>query len=511
MLITLDRERRKPLQQQIFDQICAHIVSGRFGPGSRLPSSRELSRTLGVSRNTVALAYDRLSAEGYTIARCGSRTCVSVQLPDHALSIEPVIARHTTAEYSGHALAPSRPTLSVRQPAVFHARKEPIDFWVPQADPRSFPLKTWKRLVTECLAHAGSNLTDYGDPSGLKELKRAIADQVARARGIVTTPDAVFIMAGAQLAMNTVARLFLRGSEPVVVENPCNQGAAYLFESYCAGIVPLPVDGDGMITSLLPPGPVSLAYVTPSHQFPLGMQLNLKRRHELLRWAAAAGAYIIEDDYDGHFAYDGAPLPALKALRDDLVIYLGTFSKTLGAGLRIGYAILPPQLIETTRATKALLDNGQAWLEQAALAKFIERGSFDKHLRLIRQVYRARRDRLVSELDFHFGRVLLSGTQCGTHVAWHLPDHFPPAQEIQDLARRRRLGVYTVDSAGGHEFGGGEMSGRILLLGYGSLAEHQIEEGVSRLAAALDGLRVSEMRPQTPWHRAMARSDANWL
>lgn len=496
MLLTLNRGRKKPLQEQIFDQIRNQIAAGTLKPGTRLPSSRDLSRMLGVSRNTVSLAYDRLLAEGYLTARRGARTCVSEDLPDSPLSKPTINPRTTVADRLANP-RPSGPSFGGRQPIVFHAHKAPIDFWVPQADPRSFPLKTWKRLLTECLSQAGSNLTDYGDPSGLGELKRAIADQVARARGIVTTPDAVFIMAGAQLAMNTVARLFLRGGERVVVENPCNQGAAYLFESYGANLAPLALDGDGLITSLLPQGPASLVYVTPSHQFPLGMRLSIERRHELLRWANDSGAYVIEDDYDGHFSYEGPPLPALKALRDDLVIYLGTFSKTLGAGLRIGYAIFPPQLIDATRAAKALLDNGHAWLEQAALAKFIQRGSFDRHLRLIRRIYLARRDRLVSQLTRHYGKVSLTGTLSGTHLVWHLPDYFPPAPEIQEAARRRSVGVYTLQAAGGHEFGSTSLSQKTLMMGFGSLTERQIDEGVARLAAVLSDLGVPRVGPAT--------------
>jgi len=501
MFLDLDRRQKKSLQEQIVDQICSQIVSGALKPGTRLPSSRDLACMLGVSRNTVSFAYDRLLAEGYLTARRGARTCVSDKLPDSFFDAANAGRRAAT----GDAAADQRlsvPSFSVREPVVFRAHRMPIDFWVPQADPRSFPLKIWKRLLSECLSDAGWNLTNYGDPSGLKELKCAIADQVARSRGIVTTPEAVFITAGAQLALNTVARLFLRGGERVVVENPCNQGAAYLFESYGTNLIPVPLDNDGLITAQLPMAPISLAYVTPSHQYPLGMRLSLERRKQLLSWADVSGAYIIEDDYDGHFTYEGQSLPALKALRDDRVIYLGTFSKALGAGLRIGYAIFPSQLIETTRAAKALLDNGQAWLEQAVLAKFIQRGSFDRHIRLIRRIYLARRDRLVSQLMNHFGDISLTGTLTGTHVAWHLPYGYPSALEIQEMAQRRGVGVYTVEGAGGHEFGEAGISERVLLLGFGSLTERQIDNGVARLAARLKELPLRRMPPATP--RAVA-------
>jgi GntR family transcriptional regulator / MocR family aminotransferase len=231
---------------------------------------------------------------------------------------------------------------------------------------------------------------------------------------------------------------------------------------------------------------VSLIYVTPSHQFPLGRLLSLARRKQLLAYAEASGAYIIEDDYDGHFTYEGPSLPALKALCDDRVIYLGTFSKVLGAGLRIGYAIFPEHLIESARAVKALLDNGHAWLEQAALAKFIQRGSFDRHIRLIRRIYLGRRDHLVARLRQSFDDAWLSGTVTGTHMAMNLPQGWPPASDIRDTARRRGVGVYTIPSAGALEFGSDDATERTLLLGFGNLTERQMDEGVLRLAAAVD-------------------------
>jgi GntR family transcriptional regulator/MocR family aminotransferase len=495
MIFQLDRGRDKSLQEQIVDQIRRQIVSGALKPGTRLPSTRNLSSMLDISRNTVLFAYERLISEGYVTTRRGTRASVSEVLPDN--SVPKDWFSHRAEEACDPAGQPglTTPSISVREPIVFHAERTQIDFWIPQADPRSFPLKAWKRLLSECLSGASGNLADYGDPTGLKELRCAIAEHVARARGIVTSPDTVFVMAGAQLALNTVARLFLRGGERVVVENPCNQGAAYLFESFGATLVPLTVDDEGIISAELPKDPASLIYVTPSHQFPLGVRLSLERREHLVAYAEASGAYIIEDDYDGHFSYDGPSLPAAKALCPSRVIYLGTFSKVLGAGLRIGYAIFPERLVEKARAVKALLDNGHAWLEQAALSKFIQRGSFDRHIRLIRRTYLGRRDRLVAQLQHHFNDVWLTGLISGTHIAMRLGADWPSASDIQRTARQRGIGVYTIVGAGAQEFGSNEVTERTLLLGFGNLTEHQIDEGVARLAAVVNELGQKATAP----------------
>lgn len=494
MIVYLDREGKKSLQEQIVDQIRSQIVVGALKPGARLPSTRDLSALLNVSRNTVSFAYERLVSEGYLSTRRGTRTCVSSELPDTKVPITPLSLEASQTAELAEQPSTAAPSMSIREPTVFHAARMPIDFWVPQADPRSFPLKAWKRLLTECLSVASENLTDYGDPAGLEDLRRAIAEDVARARGIITSPNAVFIMAGAQLALNTATRLLLRPKDRVVVENPCNQGAAYLLENLGADIVPIPVDGDGLITAELPADPASLIYVTPSHQFPLGVRMSLERREQLLAYAKVCGAYIIEDDYDGHYTYEGPSLPALKAMGSDRVIYLGTFSKVLGAGLRIGYAIFPTPLVEPARAMKALLDNGHAWLEQATLARFIQRGSFDRHLRLIRRIYLGRRDRLVLRLQETFAGVRLTGTITGTHLAMNLPKG-PSAPEIRDSARRRGIGVYTIPGAGAHEFGSDTITESTLLLGFGNLTERQIDEGVARLAAAIADLR----NDPAPW------------
>lgn len=489
LLLRLDHAADRPLQEQLVAQLSGQIASGRLRPGERLPPTRVLARELGLSRNTVALAYDRLMAEGYIEGRRGAGTFVCGNLPEHSLGTPPQGRVDAGAEPDDARLP--APRFNGRQHVLVHRQGAPIDFWVQRADPRFFPLKTWRRLIAECLSQPGAaaNLTEYSEPAGLLTLRQAIADEVAASRGIAAEPEQVFVVAGAQLATNLVTRLYLRGGETVVVEDPCNQGAAYLFEALGCSLVPVPLDREGLRTDLLPEEAGALLYTTPSHQYPLGVTLSLERRRQLLAWAERNGALVIEDDYDSHFVYEGPPAPSLKALRGDLVVHLGTFSKSLGAGIRMGYAIVPPALVDKATAAKALLDNGPPWLEQAALARFIVEGSYRRHLRRLRQSCLTRRDALLAALHRHFGDIELTGAGCGTHVVWHLPENFPEAAAIERAARARQVGVYTLTRGGGHEYGAQGIGRRALMIGFASVEERQIERGIALLAEAIEGLR----------------------
>ncbi len=486
MLITLDRQSTQSLQEQLFEQIRQQILEGRLKADSPVPSSRNLAQQLSISRNSVTFAYERLINEGYLITKPMVGTYVANVLPEQAMSASP----SPEVLRNDEQRAPAR-----LGPAVFQGRPHsilnnsriPIDFWPQRTDPRAFPLKTWRRLILHSLATAGHNLTEYGEPCGLMSLRAAIAEHVAVTRDIHVRPEQIVIIAGAQLALNLALRLLTREGDGVVIENPCSQGAAYLFESLNLRLHAVDVDDQGLQTQALQSIDAQIAYVMPSHQFPIGVTMSLERRTELLRWAEKAGSYIIEDDYDNEFHYDGSPLPALKAMSAENVIYLGTFSKSLGAGLRTGYAIFPDHLSGAAATAKALLDNGQVWLEQAALSEFLQGGGFIRHLRRVRLRYLLRRNALVTALRTQFGAVELRGTGAGTHLAWKLPAGWPQAHQVASIARSRNIGVYTVQSGGGHEYRGASYENGWLLLGYASLTEEQIDAGIRRLADVLSG------------------------
>lgn len=486
MLIRLSTDERVSLQCQLFEQMRGLILDGTLRSGEKLPSSRALSETLGVSRNTVILAYARLADEGYIDMHGSVGTFVSLQIPDVSLRAE----RNARVSASPKAMpaSPLSPQYIPRAQTLVnpHQRRLTADFWVGRPDARTFPIKIWTKLIHARLMSAGTALTEYKDPAGLRELRQAIVDHLRPARGIRATADQVIIVGGCQDGLNLISRLLVTRATTAVLEDPCYQGAAYLFESLGAQIHPIAVDAKGMLTERLPDQPRCVAYVTPSHQYPLGVTLSLDRRLELIRWAAATNSYVLEDDYDSDFRFNGAPIAALKGLDGpDRVIYLGTFSKCLGTGLRIGYVLVPPALAPLAQTTKTLMSNGQPWLEQAALADFMRTGAYQRHLRRIRRLYLARRNTLLASLAKHFGESEILGSEAGMHLVWRLPDGLPQASAVQASALQAGVGVYAVGSGGAVEFGTGDRRDRNLVLGFSSLAEREIETGIERLASVL--------------------------
>ncbi len=496
MLLPLELKNgsKKPLQVQIFDQIRSMILDGRLKSGDSLPASRLLSEQMGVSRNTTLLAYDRLIAEGYIETKPSVGTFVSSSLPETALHLR---CRSET-KFNGGAYCLPQVQYSSRVQRVVnpHRAKLAQDFWIGRPDPASFPLHKWRRLVAQQLPRLGTRLTEYGDPAGLEQLRQAIADHLGPARGIITTADNVVIVGGSQEGLNLIARLLLNPKTSAVLEQPCYQGAAYVFESYNAHIRPIPVDRQGLNVNDLPDTKNAIAYVTPSHQYPTGVMLSLDRRIHLLDWAAQTGSYIIEDDYDSDFRYQGAPLTALKGLDNyGYVIYLGTFSKSIGAGIRIGYLVLPDELKKPAKRLKALMNNGQPVLEQAALAEFMNQGGYGRHLRVIRKRYQLRRDCLITALSRHFGDVELLGVNGGMHLTWRIPKELPDPGTLESIALKRKVGLYSLKSAAAEEFGGTEFSKRLTVLGYSSLTEKEIGKGISQVAKGVKQFRSSnEMR-----------------
>ena len=476
------------LQNQIFEQVRSMILDATLRAGEMLPATRTLSEELGVSRNTMTLAYERLAAEGYIEMRKSVGTFVSSQIPETALFTATWADREAPDKKSARSThGVSRPEDLRSQVLVNpHSRRLSADFWAGRPDPNSFPLKIWTRLVIRRLASAGMALTEYRDPSGLLELRNAIADHLRPTRGIVASADQILIVGGCQDGLNLACRMMVKPGSAAIVESPCYQGAAFLFESFGAKLHPVRVDDRGLDISAMPDVTNAIVYVTPSHQYPLGMTLSLERRLELLAWATRTNSYIVEDDYDGDIRYRGAPLAALKGLdRVDRVVHLGTFSKSMGAGLRLGYAVLPKSLVPAARQIKTLTNNGQPWLEQAALADFMSNGSYDRHLRRIRRLYLARRTALLAALNRHFGENDVIGDEAGMHLVWRLPKHLPPASTIEAQALKAGVGVYALGSGSAIVFGSSTEYERYLVLGFSSLTEKEIELGISKLASAL--------------------------
>ena len=484
--ISLDHSENETLQSQIFNQIRDLILNGHLKGKDPLPTTRELSIQLSVSRNTVILAYERLVSEGYICTKPNVGTFVSPDLPDATL----LSLRHDQE---------SLPNLSKPSPQIeenldyfrTHQLAKPdrrhlaVDFWVGRPDPRSFPHKAWAQFVKNRLRNAGNQLTSYSDPAGLLELRQAIAKHLAPARGIIADADHIIIVGGCQDGFNLTSRLLIKPGTTAIVESPCYQGAAFVFENLGAKLYPVSVDREGIKVEELPVIKGALAYVTPSHQYPTGGTLGLQRRIQLLSWATQQEAYLLEDDYDSDFRFIGSPLTALKGLDShERVIYLGTFSKCMGPGLRLGYVVVPRRLVDSFKRMKMLMNNGQGWLEQAAMADFMNSGEFGRHLRRIRHLYRVRRDALISALKSHFGNCEIYGDQAGMHLIWKLNKSYPSAKEVEAKGLNAGVGVCSLATGSALCFSNEEEE-RLLMFGFVALTEEEIEDGIARLANAL--------------------------
>jgi GntR family transcriptional regulator / MocR family aminotransferase len=482
--VHIDQTSPVSLRTQLSDQIRQMIVEGLLVPGTEVPSTRQLSSQLSVARNTVVRAYERLVSEGYLEPRSAAATFVSRVLPNRCTAVAvSVEATHTPSVPLRAPVDFSDMRLALFSPASERLR---YDFRVGRPDAALFPRAAWQRLVGECLGGAQWALTDYGDPAGYWPLRAAIAAHLRQARGIRTRPEEVVIVAGSQEGLNLVGRLLNVANRTVAVEDPCYQGADFALQSLGAVIRPVPVDDEGFDVSVLGDEPAALAYVTPSHQFPLGVTMSVERRRQLPEWADRTGSYVLEDDYDSDFRYHLSPLPALKAFDEhDRVIYLGTFSKSIGPGLRLGYVVVPEHLGEPARRLKALMNNGHPWLDQAVVCEFVASGAFASHLVRIRKQYMLRRDRLIRELERLLGPLRLGGVDGGMHLTCHLPDGLPNAHALQQLLKRVDVGIYSLAEgpvAQRNRFRGDD---QVVLFGYPCLSEADIGEAIGRLGRVL--------------------------
>ncbi len=485
LTLTLDAESKKSLQTQVFDQIRSLILDGRLQAGMALPPTRVLAEKMRLSRNTVMIAYERLAAEGYIESRGTAGMFITSIPPDDLLVIRGTKAGSYPAELP--VQVSDEPLLCFAGAPGGGGDRPPLDFWVGRSAASAFPLQTWRRIISNLLSSEPQYLTDYCDPSGLPKLRRVIADHLARSRGMHVSMDQIIITAGGQDALNLVIGLLRENTRQLCIENPCYLGASMLFRSEGLPIEAIPVDGEGIRSDRLPTARGSLLYVTPSHQFPTGVMMSLGRRLALLRWAEDTESYIIEDDYDSDFRYDGPPLTSLAGLDGGRrVFYAGTFSKSLGAGVRLGFAVVPRIYWDDARVIKARMSNGQSWLEQSALAEFVSEGHFDRHLRKLRQLYKARRDSLVAALHQHFGTPIISGQDGGLHFVWCLPPGMPSARLVQIRARALGIGVYALSSGGAYDFHD-TAPDDMLMFGYSSLTEGEIDRAISLLSEMLRG------------------------
>jgi GntR family transcriptional regulator/MocR family aminotransferase len=501
--ITIDPDSTLPRHRQVYEAIRAAILAGELEPGARLPATRSLADGLALARATVAEAYEQLRAEGYIRGRHGSGTFVAPDLPADGGGGGggggPLLrgsalrntgpGRRLEAGEDGSVAKPrlSRwgqriaandflPVMPPTQTAGFR-----YDFRPHRIAPDVFPWDAWRSSVEYALATDRGRMLAYPPTAGHPDLQQAIAAHVERYRGVVCDPGQIVVVNGTQQGLNLLTELLLDPDDPVAVEDPGYPAARRALEAWGLRVARVRVDGEGMIVDeLAAAGPQRLIHVTPSHQDPTGATLSLARRLALLELAERHRAVVVEDDYDSEFRYEGRPVESLKGLdRHDLVVHAGTFSKSVLSSLRLGFLILPRPLVRPFTAAKALWDGGTPLLEQAALARFMQTGELEKHIRKMRRLYRARRDALVMALQEEFGEQVMVGERHGGLNMLVGLNAAIPEDELVRVATEGGVGL-----RGAASYYSEPPRRPTFLMGFAALPEGEMREGVAALAAA---------------------------
>jgi GntR family transcriptional regulator / MocR family aminotransferase len=448
LLVELDRASQEPLHRQLANGLRDAIRTGRLAPATRLPSTRVLATDLGVSRRLVVDAYSQLTAEGFLLSRHGSGTRVA--------TVDAVSA-------------PQRDT--GEPPTQFD-----IDFAPGSPDLGSFPRHAWLRALRQGLAEIESHAFGYVAPQGLHTTRIAVADYLRRTRGVLADPQHIVLCSGATQAIALLASVL--ADEPLAMEDPGFWLHRMVLQHNGINPVPVPVDADGVDVDALADSGTTVVLTTPAHQSPTGVVLSAARRTALVQWARA-DHLVIEDDYDAEYRYDRAPVGALQGIAPDRVVYVGSTSKTLAPGLRIGWIVLPAHLVGPVTRAKGLADTGSSVMDQIAFAKLLTTGGYDRHLRQMRRRYLTRRDALLRALARYLPEATVLGAAAGVHLTVRFPDGFPIA-ELVDRAARMRVRVEPLAPC----YADPDSARPGLMLGYANLSESQITTGVQALAGA---------------------------
>jgi GntR family transcriptional regulator/MocR family aminotransferase len=456
LLVPLDRDESAPLHRQLERRLRDGVREGRLAQGSLLPSTRALSRELGISRGIVVEAYEQLAAEGYLASRPGGTTRV-------ARSAAPAPVR-----------SPEPETIPIL-----------YDFRPGRPDVSQFPRDAWLRSIRRVFNEAPSDRLGYLDGRGMPELRDALAAYLNRVRGTAADGAGMIISSGFTQGMLLVSRvLAASGARRIGVEEPSQSDARRTIRDCGLESVGIPVDDAGIRVDVLDRTEVDAVLVTPAHQYPTGAVLPAERRAALAAWATRSGRLIIEDDYDAEFRYDREPIGAIQGLSPDNVVYIGSASKILAPGLRLGWLVVPPSLVDAIAKEKKVVDLGSSAIDQLAVADILSRGELDRHLRRLRPIYRRRRDAILGAIARYLPELRPVGASAGLHVLVWLPDDVDEAALVREA------------SAAGIGLEGAASSGTVpnpragIIFGYGSADERTIDEGVRRLAAVLASVRA---------------------
>ena len=461
--IELDKEYKRSYTVQIYKQIRKKILDGELKSGEQLPSTRMLSNELSISRNTILSAYNMLMSEGYVLGISGSGVYVSQGFQSFSQNERIVDCQITSLEAD-----------ELSQDMIN------FDSGIPALD--LFPRSKWNRFITRAFNDAPLSALGYDYPQGRPELRRVLAAYLKKARGINCHPDQIIITSGTKQGLSLIAKCLLNQDSEVWLEDPTNNNVNQIFTYHTKHITPIAVDAEGIQINLFPANKEpAFIFVTPSDQFPMGGILSIQRRLKLAQFAKDTGCYIVEDDYDSEFRYNGEPINSLFELNDKQVIYVGTFSKILFPSLRLGYLVLPYPLIEQCREWKRLGDHHSNSINQLATMRFIESGELERHIMRTKKIYVKRRNFLLSLLDKYFaGLVKIYGTPAGMHIVAEF-DGITFSHELVQNIKDAGINIVPVEN---HTIIKGRHDSQIIL-GYAHLDQNQIERGIVTIKSIL--------------------------
>ncbi len=482
--ILINSSALKPLDlhQRIQRSLCSLILEGTLAPGMRLPATRKLSQSLGIARDTVENAYVQLHRDGFIERRVGSGSYVSESL---GRAVRGKKSKRTWSGEGGQKdsnidLGLSHRGENYRKTGCVADTRAAKAFATGLPETRTFPMATWEKLQRKVTREHGEKALLHGDPQGAEPLRKAIATYLNLERGANVNPDQILVLSSTRQSLFLCAQLFSDTNKPILIEDPSYYGAKKVFEANGAPLIPVEVDENGLRTDILQndKSDAGFVYVTPSHQYPTGVTLSLERRFELIEWAARNGKWIVEDDYDSEFHYDGLPTACVQGLdNNDRTIYLGTFSKTLFPGLRLGYMVLPRQLVDSFVNARNIMDGYTPQIPQLTLARFMEDGYYNTHIRSMRKLYAERRHVMIASLEGQLSSVIdVLRPEGGLQIPCFLK---PGWSEEETIKKARRHGI---DILGLSQLytGNNRMEGWIL--GYSSLSNYEIEKSVKALS-----------------------------
>jgi GntR family transcriptional regulator/MocR family aminotransferase len=481
------RRTAMPAYRWLYTALRSEILSGHLRPGTRLPATRDLARQYALARGTIVNAFEQLRSEGYIEGAAGSGTYVSKVLPEALLDVA-----HHRRENSAPARRPKLALSPYAQRASLFVSYEPRPTRAFRANLPAldlFPIALWAKITARCLRRVSTRHLMGSDPSGYIPLRQAIADHLSRSRGVRCQPQQVAIVSGVQQALDLAARILIAPGDRVCMESPGYPGAALVFQAFRAKLIAAPIDSEGVMVRGLPRRNVRLIYVTPGHQFPLGVTMSLARRLELLAWARQSGALIFEDDYDSEYRYSGRPIPALQGLDNaGQVLYAGSFSKVLFPALRLGYLVVPSHLVDRVAAIQSLTARHSPLLEQLILSEFIREGHFQAHLRRMRQLYAERLAVLMEQARSRLSGLLeISPVEAGLQTVGWLA-HGISAESAAVAAARRQIDV-TPLAQYSYSPATRKAASSALQLGFAAIPPAEIRRGIRELAIALESVR----------------------